>query len=236
MRKFPSPLHAWLAYLMHDLGSPLARITTVIAPLEMLEHTNVRVTKKELILIGHEVRRALTEAQALLSGVSNNLSLDEVSADFVPFALHTQVEQVLERVRMDAVSKEIELRYKPGNRDLMVEGDASLIGRAIRNIIGNAIEYSPASSVIEIETRLTERDVSIVISDNGPGIPQGSMQWLFEPGFRVGERRAKLDGRGLGLAFVRRVIDLHKGRVTVDSSPAVGTRFLIELPLSGSAD
>ncbi len=231
-RYFPTEFHEWFAYFLHDTGKPIANINVAIAPLEMIEHSNIRITRKELIRIGQAIRQNLTELNALTKGISDNLSLEGLQPQIEQFSLETTISAVLKLVANDAEIKEIDLDYQSPKEQVVVKADSILLRRVIRNIVNNAIEYTPRNGAIWIEITLNNSVAELAVSDTGPGIPEKSMGWLFNPGFRVGgERRVDIDGRGLGLAFARKAMELQRGRISVESKPGQGTKFILEIPL-----
>jgi signal transduction histidine kinase len=231
IRRFSSSPHEWLAYLMHDLRDPLGRISRALHPLDLLAGGENDPDRKELIEISQIIRQELTEADALIAGIASHITLENSEPHFEQISLDNLLEQLLIRMQSDLAAKEIELDYRPPHDALRVRGDASLLGRVFQNLIGNAIEYTPRYGFIGIEGTALEDRIRVAILDSGPGIPENALRWLFEPGFRIGSGPMDaLEGRGLGLAFVRRVVDMHHGQVSVEPRSEEGSRFVVELP------
>jgi signal transduction histidine kinase len=107
---------------------------------------------------------------------------------------------------------------------VLVHGNADTIGRAVRNLVENALAHTPKGSTVEIE--LTAPG-SIAVSDSGAGVSPELRAKIFQRFFRVDRRK---DGAGLGLAIVAKVAETHGGRVRVADAPGGGARFLLELP------
>jgi signal transduction histidine kinase len=233
LRQFSSSSHEWLAYLMHDLRDPLDRISLAIHPLEALTAEGQTSSREQLIQLAQAIRGELIEANALIAGIGSHVALEDAQPNFVPVYVNSLIEHLVSRLQPDANIKEIELDCQPPQGALCVHGDFGLLNRAFQNLISNAIQYTPKLGLVAVETAALDGWVRVTISDNGPGIPQSVLPWLFEPGFRIGSGPMdKLDGRGLGLAFVRRVVDIHRGRVSVDHrSDDEGSCFIVELPV-----
>ena len=107
----------------------------------------------------------------------------------------------------------------------------SLLEHAIINLIDNAIKYSPKKTKVRIDASLTNSFVSIIITDEGCGIPEEDLPRIFERFYRVDKSRSKeLGGTGLGLAIVKHIINIHKGTVEVESEFHKGSRFIIMIP------
>jgi two-component system sensor histidine kinase MprB len=106
-----------------------------------------------------------------------------------------------------------------------VSGDASMIERAIMNVLDNAVKWSPPDGTVHVEVA----GAAITVTDNGPGIDADDVRHVFERFWRAPAARA-MPGSGLGLSIVRRVVDDHHGAVTIDANPDGGTRVRITLP------
>jgi signal transduction histidine kinase len=231
IRRFSSSSHEWIAYLMHDLRDPLGRISRALHPLELLAAGGHDPDREELIEIDRIIRREVAEADALIAGIASHITLEDSEPHFEQISLDSLLEQLLIRMQSDLAAKEIELDYRPPHDALCVRGDAALLGRVFQNLIGNALEYTPKYGFVGIEGAALDGRIRTTISDSGSGIPESALRWLFEPGFRIGSGAMDaLDGRGLGLAFVRRVVDMHHGQVSVEPRSEEGSRFVVELP------
>ena len=102
---------------------------------------------------------------------------------------------------------------------------------ALRNLLANAITYSPEQTTIRIEASRAGNRVAVSVSDEGPGIPEADLPRVFERFYRVDKSRARdPGGTGLGLAIVRHLIELHGGEVRVENRAIGGARFTITLP------
>lgn len=105
--------------------------------------------------------------------------------------------------------------------------------RALTNLLDNAIKYSDEGTVVDVWITSDERHVSIAVADNGIGIPAEAMPRLFEPFFQVdGTYRDASGGVGLGLPFVKTVVERHGGSIDVTSAPRQGSRFTVHLPMT----
>jgi two-component system phosphate regulon sensor histidine kinase PhoR len=99
------------------------------------------------------------------------------------------------------------------------------------NLVDNAIKYSPAGAVVSVSATVRDDEVALEVDDHGSGIDRRHLPRLFERFYRVDKARSRdLGGTGLGLAIVKHISQVHGGRVTVESTPGVGSRFTIFLP------
>jgi CHASE2 domain-containing sensor protein/signal transduction histidine kinase len=133
-----------------------------------------------------------------------------------------------------AEAKRIRIASRVPETEALVVGDRALVTRAITNLIGNAIKYSPDGTRIEAVTRQEAGEQLVEIIDQGRGIAEADLGKLFEPFQRLappeGESAAAAPGAGLGLAFVKAVVERHQGRVTAASVEGEGSTFAIWLP------
>ena len=113
----------------------------------------------------------------------------------------------------------------------MANVNRTLIEQAVVNLIDNAIKYSPQNSNITINATVNKEEISIGVTDNGPGIAEEHLPRLFERFYRTDKARSRsVGGTGLGLAIVKHVAVAHGGRVSVSSILSVGSTFYIHLP------
>jgi two-component system sensor histidine kinase SenX3 len=116
-------------------------------------------------------------------------------------------------------------------RDAYVFGDADLLVTAVRNLIGNAINYSAPGARVAVSVRSSEQLVEIAVADQGQGIPESEQARIFERFYRVDAARSRATGgTGLGLAIVKHICANHGGEVTVWSEPGHGSTFTMRLP------
>ena len=101
-----------------------------------------------------------------------------------------------------------------------------------RNLIGNAIKYTPNGGAITVNAKTMNTQLSIDIQDNGYGIPSSDLPFIFDRFYRVRSGKAgEIEGNGLGLAIVKSVVEQHDGQISVESELGKGTRFSMNLPL-----
>lgn len=230
-RLFSSPTHEWFSYNLHDLKAPLGRISKLLHPLESLSPADEIPDREELNRISLEIRKELDESLRLCVAIAGHLALDDLRPVFSSLSMEDLIQRVLPSLKIEADEKEVELDYRPQLGDLRVNGEMDLLARALQNLVRNAIEYTPQYGFVGIEANQQEDVIRLEVSDSGPGLPESAPQWLFEPKFGTGPgERSVLDGRGLGLALVSRVITLHGGRIYVESASGEGSRFIVELP------
>lgn len=160
--------------------------------------------------------------------------LNKVLEDFLRFArpeesdqqdfLPTQVlYDVLQLVRMQAEKKQIQILWNEEELPLAA-GDGSQFKQVFLNLILNAIQVLPVGGRLMIESRLEDDSINLIFSDNGPGIPEGDLDKIFNPFFTT-----KKEGTGLGLAITYRIVQHHCGRISVENRADGGARFTLGL-------
>ena len=177
------------------------------------------------------------EASRLTSLVKDLITLSRIQAaepvpDPVPVKLDAVVAEALDRCRMKAGARGIDLVVS-AHKGLVVEGDEDLLVTALRNLLENAVDYSPEHTRVLLTTRrASERTVEISVADQGIGIPERDRERIFERFYRVDPARSRATGgTGLGLAIVKHVTAAHGGNVTVWSKVGAGSTFTLRLPL-----
>jgi two-component system sensor histidine kinase KdpD len=114
---------------------------------------------------------------------------------------------------------------------LSANADPDMIGLALRQLLGNAVKYSPPGSTITISANQTDDTVAVRVSDQGPGIPQNELESIFERFYRGSRVRDLVPGTGMGLSVARDIINAHQGRLWVENRPEGGTQFSFSLPI-----
>jgi two-component system, OmpR family, sensor histidine kinase KdpD len=215
-----------LAALSHDLRTPL----TVLVGLA----ESMSLTKPDLSTAQRETAEAITdEAHRMSALVSNLLDMARIESGGVKLHLEWQpLEEVvgtaLEATRSILKQHHVDIRLP---RDLpLVRFDALLIERVLVNLLENAAKYTPAGSTVTISAEVLGDQMSISVSDNGPGLPPGREDAVFEK-FARGHRESATPGVGLGLAICRAIIDSHGGKITGFNRPSGGATVNFTLPL-----
>jgi two-component system sensor histidine kinase KdpD len=165
--------------------------------------------------------------------VTNLLDMARIESGEVTLNLQWQsVEEVVGAVlsAMQIVLKGHDVRLHIP-RDLpLVRFDALLIERVLANLLENASKYTPAGTVVTLSAEITGKFLSVTVADDGPGLPRGREEAVFQK-FARGERESATPGVGLGLPICRAIIDAHGGTITGRNRPGGGAEFTFTLPL-----
>jgi two-component system, OmpR family, sensor histidine kinase SenX3 len=177
------------------------------------------------------------EAQRLTNLVQDLITLSRIqAAEPVPdprcVSLDAVVAEAVDRCRMKASARGIALA-SVGDQGLSVLGDEDLLVTALRNLLDNAVAYSPERTRVVITVRrLPDGNAELTVSDQGIGIPERDLERIFERFYRVDPARSRATGgTGLGLAIVKHVMAAHNGKVTVRSVEGAGSSFSLFIPL-----
>ena len=215
-----------LAALSHDLRTPL---TSLVGWSEALVLSKPALTPAQL-----EMARALQEESLRMSAlVSNLLDMARIESGAVHLNLQWQALEEVVGSALRANRTQLsghQVRTKLA-RDLpLVRFDALLIERVLCNLLENAAKYTPAGSAITIDAALMGAFLQVRVYDNGPGLPAGREEAIFEK-FSRGERESAKPGVGLGLAICRAIVEAHGGKISAGPSPEHGAAFMFTLPL-----
>jgi signal transduction histidine kinase len=115
-----------------------------------------------------------------------------------------------------------------------VHADPVKLHDIIRNLVENAVNYSPEAAEVRLSTARADDALTITVSDSGPGLPEADLTRVFERFYRVDKSRARPGGTGLGLAIVKHLVELHGGRATAANRPGGGAVFTVTLRDDGS--
>ncbi|HMV87134.1 MAG TPA: CHASE2 domain-containing protein [Blastocatellia bacterium] len=218
-----------MALVTHELKTPLTAIQGISELLSQFEPEPAERQQMQT-LINDEAKRLTKMIDQYLD--LTRLESGVQSLRLVPLRIEQVVARALLPLELLARREQIALIRQVGNDLPAMLGDAELLARALTNLVGNAIKFSPANSQVTLNIRAVPSAVEITIADQGIGIAEEFLPHIFEKFYRVprsGEDDAP--GTGLGLALVREIIELHGGQITVESRPGAGTVFYLLLPL-----
>jgi two-component system sensor histidine kinase MprB len=207
-----------IADASHEFRTPL---TSIRANAELLERGRVREDEQ------NTVARAVVDQVDELDGLVTDLielALDgEAATRFEDVRLDEIVSAEVARMRRHAGGVRLELDAEPTT----VVGDAERLGRAVANVLANALKWSPAGGTVDVSVARG----TVVVRDHGPGIDEADLPLVFERFYRSPAARGTA-GSGLGLAIVRHVVEAHGGAVEAANAPDGGAVFTLRFPVS----
>jgi signal transduction histidine kinase len=144
---------------------------------------------------------------------------------------------VVDEFNPQASAKEQTLQYIPCEIPVYVNGDPLQLKQLFRNLIGNAIKYTPPGGQVTLSVNVIEKNVQMDVRDTGYGIPSKDVPFVFDRFYRVRSGKAsEIEGNGLGLAIVKAIVEQHGGQVSVESEIGKGSCFTTILPLVSTAE
>jgi two-component system, OmpR family, sensor histidine kinase KdpD len=208
----------------HDLRTPLATISGTATSL--LEHSSIQDCESLQTLVD--------ESRRLTRLVENLLDMARLDSGAVALNRQWNVLEEIVGVALNAVKREVRdfvVRVDIPADFPLLNIDGFLIEQVLVNLLENASRYTPIGSEIEIAAVAKPKRAEIRIADNGPGLPSGSEEKIFDKFFRGSTITP--DGRrgvGLGLAICRAIVEAHGGAITATNRPKGGAEFVISLP------
>ncbi|MEW6568684.1 MAG: HAMP domain-containing sensor histidine kinase [Chloroflexota bacterium] len=149
-----------------------------------------------------------------------------------PIALQPILQHEVEALAQEARDKQVRLELRAPSEDLIVRATPDGLTQIFRNLIGNAIKYTPSGGRAEVRVAAHPGRAEILVRDTGIGIPAEEMTHLWEEFFRASNaRRSGIVGTGLGLSIVKRLVEIFDGLISVHSVEGKGTTFTVILPL-----
>jgi signal transduction histidine kinase len=178
----------------------------------------------------------LTSANHLLELINDVLDLSKVEAgqielETAPFSLQAALERGVVTIRERAMEEgvHIELATHPGVE--FVVGDERRVRQVIFNLLSNAVKFTPAGGSVDVSALQANGEVRVEVADTGPGIAPEDQERIFEEFQQTEAGAAQREGTGLGLALSKRLVELHGGRIWVESELGEGSTFVFTLPV-----
>jgi signal transduction histidine kinase len=219
----------FLATLSHELRTPL---TSILGYLDLFERGTLGPLSE---IQGHAIDVIGRNAHTLTRQLNNLLYLQEVRSSQLKLAPVTIYDMVLRLVaelqpQAQGAGLSLEMALEP---TMAFPGDAMALEQAVRNLIDNALKFTPRGGYIRVTLEDDPSRIILRVEDSGIGIPAEAQEKVFVPFYQVDSSLARpYPGAGLGLAIVRHVIAAHGGQVTVRSAPGSGSTFAVVLPRS----
>ena len=219
-----------ISLMSHELRTPLTSING-FAELLTADDTIPPQAREFVSIIANESQRMSRMINTFLS-VTQLQRSDKQEVLKIPLRLDEVVRDTIASLQPVAKKKRIRLIEQPAHRIPPVAADKSLITQAVKNLVHNAIKYSPERTTVTVSTALEAETVRVCVEDRGYGIPAESRERVWDKFFRVVREGQEKDeeSTGLGLSFVREVVEQHGGQVALDSEEGRGSRFSFTLP------
>jgi signal transduction histidine kinase len=230
MKEFEQLKSDMISLMSHELRTPLTSING-FSELLALDETIPAESREFLQIISNESQRMSRMIDTFLSVTQLERS-DKKEVTKIALRLDEVVRETVVAMQPIAKKKRIRLIDQPNDRIPPVAADKSLTTQIITKLLENAIKYSPERTAVTISTVLEADTVRVIIEDRGYGIPSESIDRIWEKFYRVARDGQEKDeeSTGLGLAFVKEVVEQHGGSVAVESEVGRGSKFSFALP------
>lgn len=217
----------FITNLSHELRTPL---TAIKGYLEAMQDADIKKEDRERFfnIVCNNVDRLINIVSDLL--VLSDIERTERRLSIEIFDLNELAEEVIALFVQTAKEKSLYLKFSPIDIPLYA-GDRFMIQQLLINLISNGIRFTEKGGV-ELAMRFEENNFIITVSDTGIGIPTDEIPKIFERFYTVDKARSRMQGgTGLGLSIVKHIVQLHSGKIDVNSLPGKGSMFKITLPL-----
>ncbi len=220
----------FVSNVSHELKTPLTSMKVLADSLNMQENVPLELYKEFMQDITNEIDRENKIITDLLSLVKMDKSADSLNIESLN--INELLELILKRLRPIAQEKHVELVLE-SFRPVTAEVDEVKLTLAISNLVENAIKYNEDNGWVHVSLNADHQFFYIKVEDNGMGIPEESLDRIFERFYRVDKSHSKeIGGTGLGLAITRSIVLMHRGAIKAFSTEGEGTIFNVRIPLN----
>jgi PAS domain S-box-containing protein len=226
----------FVATVSHELRTPL---TSIIGEVELLVDGDLGDLSTDQ---AHGVEIIGRNSERLLILIDDLLTLSHIETSALdlhrePTVVARLVDGVRSQVEPAAVAKSVALVFSCHPRTDTVVVDPEQLDRALLNLVTNAIKFTPAGGTVGLEARREGEDLVFTVTDTGLGIPEDEQDRLFTTFFRSSVAiNMAIQGTGLGLVIVKRIVEEHGGTISVVSTPGVGTTVMVTIPAADSPE
>jgi signal transduction histidine kinase len=223
----------FLANMSHELRTPLNAIIGFTQVLQQRLFGEVNEKQEEYLEDVH------SSANHLLELINDVLDLSKVEAgqvelELAPFSLQESLERGVVMVRERAVKNGVRLSLESDPDVGVVEADERRIRQVVFNLLANAVKFTPAGGSVDVRSARLDGEVHVSVADTGPGIASEDQLRIFEEFQQTDVGAEQREGTGLGLALSKKLVELHGGRIWVESEVGKGSTFTFSLPRARS--
>jgi signal transduction histidine kinase len=219
----------FLASMSHELRTPLNAIIGFSQVLrdEMFGPVNEKQAEylDDIVSSGNHLLSLINDVLDL-----SKVEAGQVTLEVAAFSLREALERGVVMVRERATDDGVQVELTTGPEVDVVEGDERRIKQVIFNLLSNAVKFTPAGGEVDVSAARVNGEVRISVADTGPGIAPADQQRIFEEFQQTGTAVEQAEGTGLGLALSKRLVELHGGRIWLESELGKGSTFVFTLP------
>ncbi len=219
----------FVSNVSHELKTPLASMKVLADSLLVQEGAPVELYQEVMQDIAEEIDRENNIISDLLTLVKTDRKVTKLNVEVTN--VNEFLEQILKRLRPIAEQGNIEMVFE-SNRNVSAEIDVTRLSLAFSNLVENAIKYNHENGWVRVSLDADHKFFYVKVSDSGMGIPEESLDYIFERFYRVDKSHSQeIGGTGLGLAITRSAVVAHRGAIRVQSEAGGGTIFTVRIPL-----
>ena len=219
----------FVSNVSHELKTPLASMKVLADSLLVQEGAPVELYQEFMQDIAEEIDRENNIISDLLTLVKTDRKVTKLNVEVTN--VNEFLEQILKRLRPIAEQGNIEMVFE-SNRNVSAEIDVTRLSLAFSNLVENAIKYNHPNGWVRVSLDADHKFFYVKVSDSGMGIPEESLDYIFERFYRVDKSHSQeIGGTGLGLAITRSAVVAHRGAIRVQSEAGGGTIFTVRIPL-----
>jgi signal transduction histidine kinase len=223
----------FLASMSHELRTPLNAIIGFSQVLreEMFGEINEKQAEylEDILSSGHHLLSLINDVLDL-----SKIEAGQVELESAPFSLREALERGVVMVRERATEDGVHVLLDADGDVDVVEGDERRVRQVIFNLLSNAVKFTPAGGAVDVSAARVDGEVRIAVADTGPGLAREDHERIFEEFQQTESGVAQREGTGLGLALSKRLVELHGGRIWVESEVGKGSTFTFTLPVRSS--
>ncbi len=226
----------FLANISHELRTPLNVMLAGLQLLELYEKSGDIVYKNEKAK--DKISYINQNGLRLLRIINNLIDITKLDAGFLNLKLENiNIVEVVENIVLSTVdyveNKNISLIFDTEEEEIYTAIDYDKIERVVLNLLSNAIKFTKSGGSIAVNVKLKEDNVLIIVQDTGIGIPKDKQTSIFERFTQIDNSLSRnADGSGIGLSIVKSIVELHNGKIYLDSEVNKGSTFTVELPIT----
>lgn len=229
MRVLDESRQEFVSNVSHELKTPITSMKVLADSLIAQEDVPVELYQEFMVDIAEEIERENKIINDLLSLVKMDKTSTDMNIENI--SLNALIELILKRLRPIAKQRNIDVLYE-SEREVNAEVDEVKLTLAFSNFVENAIKYNNEYGYVKVSLNADHQYATIVVEDNGIGIPEEEQEHVFERFYRVDKSHStEIGGTGLGLAIARNAILMHRGSIRIDSEEGVGTRITVRIPI-----
>ena len=222
---------AFVSIVSHELRTPMTSVKGLVE--NMLDGITGSLTERQFFYL----ERVRHNMDRLTRMINDLLDLSRIEAGrmelrSMPVSIADLANEVAETLSLVTREKSLSLQIHTLEHIPVIEGDRDKLHQVLTNLISNAIKFTDQGGEIRVETRMRDKaNIQICVQDTGCGIPKNELKTVFERFYRGQTAPVESRGAGLGLAITRSLVELHGGRIWVESTLGQGSRFFVVLPI-----